>query len=90
MFECAYCGIDCKKCECASKFNCPGCQACNGKMFWGECPIALCVIEKQIKHCGECSEFPCDLLNGFAYDEDQGDNGKRIRNIERIMNEEKV
>ena len=27
--------------------------------------------------CGEC-DFPCDLLNQFAYDKEQGDDGKRI------------
>jgi hypothetical protein len=26
--------------------------------------------------------FPCDTLNGFAYDEKQGDDGQRIRNLE--------
>jgi hypothetical protein len=25
-----------------------------------------------------CGDFPCDLLNQFAYDKEQGDNGKRI------------
>jgi hypothetical protein len=29
--------------------------------------------------CGiVCGDFPCDLLNQFAYDKEQGDDGKRI------------
>ncbi|MFZ2537606.1 MAG: hypothetical protein WAX04_01735 [Oscillospiraceae bacterium] len=31
-----------------------------------------------MEHCGQCNEFPCALLKQFSYDEEQGDNGKRI------------
>ncbi|MDR2719552.1 MAG: hypothetical protein LBC03_01950 [Nitrososphaerota archaeon] len=31
------------------------------------------------EHCGLCLDFPCDLLNQFSYDQEQGDNGKRIK-----------
>ena len=27
---------------------------------------------------GVCEQFPCELLRQFAYDEKQGDGGKRI------------
>jgi len=36
--------------------------------------------EKKRDCCGNCQEFPCKLLNSFAYDKDQGDNGLRIEN----------
>ena len=34
-------------------------------------------------YCGQCTNFPCDLLNSFAYDKEQGDNGKRIETCRR-------
>ena len=58
-----------------------GCKGCVNieKPFWGEsCPVKSCAETKGHEHCGQCSDFPCDLLNQFAYDEKQGDNGKRL------------
>jgi len=49
------------------------------KPFWGEnCPIKHCVEAKALEHCGMCHEFPCALAKQFAYDEKQGDGGKRL------------
>ena len=49
------------------------------KPFWGDsCPVKASCEEKNLEHCGQCKEFPCDLLHQFAYDKQQGDNGKRI------------
>ncbi|MFR5525106.1 MAG: DUF3795 domain-containing protein, partial [[Clostridium] innocuum] len=42
------------------------------------CPVKRCVEEKQLQHCGECETFPCELAKAFAYDEKQGDGGKRL------------
>jgi len=31
--------------------------------FWGgECKVKSCCEEKALNHCGECSDFPCDML----------------------------
>ena len=46
--------------------------------------------------CGECGYreqmncggFPCDLLNMFAYDKEQGDNGKRIEQCRKWAGQE--
>jgi len=58
--------------------DCQGCIAIH-KPFWGDsCPVKDCCEGRGYDHCGLCSEFPCDLLVGFAYDKEQGDNGKRI------------
>jgi len=58
--------------------NCKGCTIIN-KPFWGEvCPVKSCCEGRGQEHCGQCPEFPCGLLNEFAYDKKQGDNGKRI------------
>ncbi len=44
------------------KFKCPGCQKANGKIFWGECRLAKCVIDKGLNYCYECEDFVCDLF----------------------------
>jgi len=72
------CGILCSECEYREKLKCEGCVHIL-KPFWGEsCPVKACCEDKNLKHCGECDEFPCLLLNQFSYDKEQGDEGKRI------------
>ena len=72
------CGLLCGECEYREKMNCGGCVAI-AKPFWGDaCPVKSCCEGKKHKHCGECGEFPCDLLTQFSYDKEQGDDGKRI------------
>lgn len=77
------CGLECSKCEFLRNKTCQGCKnIC--KPFWGEsCPVKSCCENKNLKCCGECADFPCDLLKSFAYDENQGDNGLRIKNCEK-------
>lgn len=72
------CGILCSECEFKEQMNCQGCTKITHP-FWGDaCPVKNCVEEKKLPHCGECAEFPCALANSFAYDEKQGDGGKRL------------
>lgn len=72
------CGICCSTCEFKEQMNCLGCLAIK-KPFWGDaCPVKDCVETQNLAHCGECSKFPCALAKQFAYDEKQGDNGKRL------------
>lgn len=72
------CGIVCGECEYKEQMGCEGCIHID-KPFWGEsCPLKVCCEEKEQEHCGLCGEFPCSLLKQFAYDEQQGDDGKRI------------
>lgn len=72
------CGLLCSKCSYREQMGCKGCIEIE-KPFWGEsCPVKVCCEKKGYNHCGECKEFPCTLLNQFAYDEKQGDNGERI------------
>lgn len=44
---------------------CPGCRLENK---CGECKIRDCAIEKNYHHCGECSDFPCDIITKFSND----------------------
>ncbi|MCM1149726.1 MAG: DUF3795 domain-containing protein [Butyricicoccus sp.] len=72
------CGLLCSKCEYREPMGCSGCVHI-GKPFWGEaCPVKSCCENQGQMHCGTCSNFPCQLLMQFAYDEKQGDGGKRI------------
>jgi len=71
------CGILCTQCEYLEKCG-GGCTNIT-KPFWGDsCPVKDCCEGRGHEHCGQCPKFPCDLLNEFAYDKEQGDNGKRI------------
>lgn len=77
------CGLLCSECAYREQMNCAGCVHIQ-KPFWGDsCPVKSCCEEKGLEHCGLCEEFPCGLLNQFAYDKQQGDDGKRIERCRR-------
>ena len=77
------CGLLCSACTYREQVGCPGCTAME-KPFWGEsCPVKSCCEGKQRQHCGSCDSFPCDKLKGFAYDKEQGDEGRRIEQCRR-------
>ncbi len=78
MKEKSMCGLYCSTCEFVEKCGCKGCVESQGKPFHGECPIAICCMDKSLEHCGTCEEFPCKQLNAYSYDETHGDNAKRI------------
>jgi hypothetical protein len=72
------CGILCSQCHYREEVGCEGCTNID-KPFWGDsCPVKDCCEGRGHEHCGLCDEFPCKLLTGFAYNVEQGDNGKRI------------
>lgn len=69
-----------------------GCAGCVNilKPFWGEqCEVKKCCEDKGHEYCGECDSFPCELLVSFAFDEQEGDNGKRIENC-KMWNDKKT
>ena len=83
------CGIVCHECSYKEPMSCPGCVEMD-KPFWGEeCPVKSCCEGKELQHCGECEHFPCELLHKFAYDKEQGDEGKRIEQC-RLWREAKL
>ncbi|MBP3442417.1 MAG: DUF3795 domain-containing protein [Clostridia bacterium] len=73
------CGILCSACEFVEKCGCGTCIVTNGNPFYGECRLAKCCQERNCLHCGECSEFPCELLKSFSNDPENGDNPKGAR-----------
>jgi len=44
---------------------CPGCRLENK---CGECAIRDCAVSKNLAHCGECEQFPCERITAFAQD----------------------
>lgn len=77
------CGILCEKCHYKEELGCNSCVNIN-KPFWGEsCPVKSCCENKNLAHCGQRDIFPCELLMQFAYDKEQGDEGKRIEQCRR-------
>ena len=75
-----YCGLCCRDCQLRESMNCGGCIATGGHPFHGECALAQCAIEKKRGFCGECPQFPCELLERFSSDLEHGDTppGARI------------
>lgn len=72
------CGIKCSDCSYKDQVGCKGCVNID-RPFWGDlCPVKSCCEGKSFSHCGNCDDFPCQLLNAFAYDKEQGDDGLRI------------
>ncbi len=72
------CGLLCRECPYQEQAGCRGCINIE-KPFWGEsCQVKSCCETGKHEHCGQCQDFPCSLLEHFAYDAEQGDNGKRI------------
>ncbi len=77
------CGIVCSECTFHKDSTCEGCLNIT-KLFWGDqCPVKSCAEEHKHDCCGRCVHFPCDILNAFSYDKEQGDNGLRIENCKQ-------
>ena len=74
------CGLLCNDCTYREPCHCGGCIETNGHPFHGECPVAQCSISKNIGHCGECPDIPCELLTQYSCDAEHGDtpHGARI------------
>lgn len=79
-----YCGLSCASCDCKEAMNCGGCIATEGNPFHGTCEVAECAKSRKKRFCGECEDFPCDLLKKYSFDNEHGDDGARIENCTRI------
>ncbi len=53
------CGFYCGACPTFLSGNCKGCVLEHEK---GDCFSRDCVIEKEIRFCGECEKFPCETI----------------------------
>ncbi len=82
----AMCGTYCGICEWKDKMNCQGCKSCSSRIFWGECKVAKCCMERGFEHCGFCKELPCQMLIDAYHDPEHGDNGARLQNLKNWVN----
>lgn len=94
------CGLHCTGCTYKTTCGCGGCIETNGNPFHGECPVAKFCQNKGFTHCGECPDIPCNLLNQYSCDPEQGDTpqgarieqcrrwGRMTRSIEEIIADE--
>lgn len=83
------CGLVCGGCDYVESCGCMGCIATGGNPFHGECPVAKCCIERGLLFCGQCRNFPCELLDQYSNDPVYGDGGERIRNCRRQLDARK-
>lgn len=59
------CGVCCNKCEKKAQGLCKGCLHMENPM-WGICKVKKCCEEKKHEFCGECKEFPCEMLSNMG------------------------
>lgn len=83
------CGLSCEGCSYIESCGCGECIKSDGNPFHGSCKVAQCCQEKGHVHFGECREFPCELLKGFSYDPEHGDQGERIEVCRRWSSKKK-
>ena len=38
------------------------CEGCRNNPSDEDCPVRKCVLEKDLNHCGDCSDFPCEVF----------------------------
>lgn len=68
MFE-SRCGVCCDFCERKATVNCSGCIHMERPFWGGECKVKSCCEKKGLNHCGECQEFPCEMLANMGVDQ---------------------
>ena len=83
------CGLCCSNCSYREPYDCKGCIKTGGHPFHGECPVAKCAEGRGLVHCGQCPDFPCELLMQYSCDPEHGDHpaGARIRELLKWRNE---
>ena len=85
MFE-SRCGVLCNTCDRKAQVNCKGCINMSAPFWGGECKVKSCCEEKALNHCGECHDFPCDMLANMG--KEQGfDPTVKIEQCRKWLNE---
>lgn len=74
----SYCGLQCNNCDAKKSHRCGGCVASNGILYQEKCEIAECAKSRGKRFCGECEQFPCEIIERISHDPEYGDNGTRI------------
>ncbi len=74
-------GVDCFTCTDYTEGKCPSCRDTQ----WQEndiCQPVKCCRDRKIEVCGQCGEFPCDMMKEF-YEESEShrEAGERMKQI---------
>ncbi|MCQ4794215.1 DUF3795 domain-containing protein [Anaerofustis stercorihominis] len=87
MYE-SRCGVPCSECERKEDVGCIGCLNME-KPFWGgDCHVKKCAEDKDYHHCGECKDFPCEVVSTMGT-EMGFDPKPRLDNLKKWRDEEK-
>lgn len=68
MFQ-SRCGVCCDLCERKDAVSCKGCINMDGPFWGGVCEVKSCCESKGLNHCGECGDFPCNVLSNMGVEE---------------------
>lgn len=63
------CGVRCDLCERKEAVHCKGCAQMDAPFWGGKCGVKSCCEEKGLYHCGECDQFPCQMLADMGKDQ---------------------
>lgn len=63
------CGVRCEICERKEAVKCIGCINMDIPFWGGVCEVKTCCEKKIHNHCGECSDFPCEMLSNMGKDQ---------------------
>lgn len=62
--------------------DCKGCLSNRVSFFCRECNLRSCVYAKDLTHCAQCTEFPCQQIIDFN-DDGRPHHGEVLTNIRR-------
>lgn len=68
MFE-SRCGVLCASCARKEEVHCKGCPEMPVPFWGGICAVKSCCEAKQLNHCGQCTQFPCEMLCNMGKDQ---------------------
>lgn len=63
------CGVCCVECERKEKVGCRGCIRMERPFWGGVCGVKKCCEDRKLNHCGECGDFPCQMLSEMGVSE---------------------
>jgi hypothetical protein len=62
---------------------CDGCKSETACTYCTDCAIKRCNLEKGLEYCGQCPDFPCEIIQSFNDDKLAHHTGV-IRNLQSI------
>ena len=81
----ADCGLYCGGCGSFHENSAVGCKGCRIEPnLVSDCPTIPCAVKKGLLHCGECSDFPCEMMSSF-YSDGIKHHALALENIKRIQ-----